>query len=89
MWSSQTTDDSVLRRMHIAWWLTKAANTYSDYVILTAFSGQHWLIERALMLRLHEHEASKSTTSSVKRYLILCRQAATDEISDLGIFLKS
>ena len=37
-------------RMHIAWWIPKATNTHSDYVMLIAFSLQQCLYERALML---------------------------------------
>ena len=37
-------------RMRIACWIPKATNTHSGCVILIAFSLQHWLHERALML---------------------------------------
>ena len=40
-----------IRRMRIAYWITKATNTHSEYVILTAFPPQQWLHERASMLR--------------------------------------
>ena len=33
--------------MDIACWIPKAANSYSEYVILTAFPLQQWLHERA------------------------------------------
>ena len=29
--------------MRIAWWITKATNTHSDYVILIAFPRRKWL----------------------------------------------
>jgi len=38
-------------RTRIAWWITKATNTRSEYVILIAFPLQQWLYERASMLR--------------------------------------
>jgi len=38
-------------RMRIAYWTHKATDTYSENVILIAFSLQQWLQERALMLR--------------------------------------
>jgi hypothetical protein len=38
-------------RMRIACWMTKAANTHSEYVIRIAFALQQWLRERASMLR--------------------------------------
>ena len=34
----QVTDDNIIRR--IACWITKATDTHSEYVILTAFPGQ-------------------------------------------------
>jgi hypothetical protein len=39
-------------RMHISCRITKATNTHSEYVILTPFSRQQWLLELASMLRL-------------------------------------
>jgi hypothetical protein len=33
----QATDDSILRRMRCAYCITKATNTYSEYVILIYF----------------------------------------------------
>jgi hypothetical protein len=38
--SGQATDDNIIWRMRIACWITKAANTHSEYVILNAFAGQ-------------------------------------------------
>jgi len=35
-------------RMRTAWWITKATNTHSQYVILIAFPLQQWLQERVL-----------------------------------------
>jgi hypothetical protein len=37
--------------MGITWWITKATNKHSEYVILAALSLQQWLQERASMLR--------------------------------------
>ena len=42
-------------RMRIALWITKATNTSSEYVILTAFPLQQWLKERISLLHLHVH----------------------------------
>ena len=47
----QATDDSIIRRMRFAFWIRKATNTHSEYVILIAFSLQQWLHERASVLR--------------------------------------
>ena len=38
-------------RMLVACWITKATNTYSEYVILIAFPLQQWLHESSSMLR--------------------------------------
>ena len=38
-------------RMRIAYWIPKATNTHSQYVILIAFPLQQWLHERASLLR--------------------------------------
>ena len=47
----QTTDDSIIRRMRVAYWITKATDTHSEYVILISFPRQQWLRERASILR--------------------------------------
>jgi hypothetical protein len=47
----QATDDNIIRRMRLACWVTKAADTHSAYVKLTAFPRQQWLRERASALR--------------------------------------
>jgi len=39
-------------RMHIEWWIRKATNTHSEYVILLLFPVQQRLHERFPMLRL-------------------------------------
>jgi hypothetical protein len=39
------------RCMHIACWISKAANTHSEYVIFIAFPLQQWLNESASVLR--------------------------------------
>jgi len=38
-------------RMRIAFWIPKATNTHSEYVIFIVFPLQQWLHERASMLR--------------------------------------
>ena len=40
-----------IRRMRFAYWITKAKDTHSEYVILIAFPRQLWLRERASVLR--------------------------------------
>jgi len=49
------TDDHRPRRMRILYWIRTAGDTYSEYVILTAFPRKQWLRERALFLPLHTH----------------------------------
>jgi len=41
----------VIKRMQIACWIPNGTNTRSEYIMLTAFSWQQWLRERALVLR--------------------------------------
>jgi hypothetical protein len=47
----QAADGNIIRRMRFACWITKATDTHSEYVILTAFPRQQWLRERVPMLR--------------------------------------
>jgi hypothetical protein len=42
---------TIIRRMRFAFWISKATNTESGYVTLTAFPLQQWLRERASILR--------------------------------------
>jgi hypothetical protein len=44
-----------IQHICIACWITKATDTHSEYVILTAFPWQQWLRERASVLCLYEH----------------------------------
>jgi hypothetical protein len=47
----QATDDNMIRRIRIEFWITKAADKHSEYVMLIAFLRSQWLSERASMLR--------------------------------------
>ena len=49
----QATDDNIIWGMRTACWITKATDTHTDYVTLTAFPRQKWLQERASVLLLH------------------------------------
>jgi len=40
-----------IRRMRIAFWISKATNIHSEYVIIIPFPLQQWLYERVSMLR--------------------------------------
>ena len=46
----EATDANIIWRMHFACWITKATNPHSEYVILTAFPRQQWLLYRASVL---------------------------------------
>jgi hypothetical protein len=45
--------DNIIRRMRFDCWITKATDTHSECVVLTAFPEQWWFRERASMLRLY------------------------------------
>jgi hypothetical protein len=62
--AGQTTDDNIIRRMRFACW---TANVYinNTYKILTAFSQQQWLRERAEILRF------KYTSSLVINFIFV------------------
>ena len=42
--------DSIIRRMHTAYWITEATDTHSEFVMLTVNRWQQWLRERASVL---------------------------------------
>jgi len=43
------TDDNIKHHMRLAFWVTKATDTHSKYIILIAFLRQQWLRERVSM----------------------------------------
>jgi len=49
--AGQGTNDSIIRRILIACWITKATDTHSEFVIFIAFRRQQWLREHASLLR--------------------------------------
>ena len=49
--AGQGVDDSIIWRMHFAYWIPKATDIHSEYVILLLFSRQQWFLGRAPMLR--------------------------------------
>jgi hypothetical protein len=51
----RTVDDNITRCMSIQFWISKAANTHSEFVIISAFRPQPWLKERASLFNLHVH----------------------------------
>jgi len=53
MWENMEEPDGPqgrIWRMRIAWWITMATNTHSEYTILIAFPLQQWLRERTSIL---------------------------------------
>jgi hypothetical protein len=50
--SRQATDVNTIWRTRFAWWITKATDTHSEYVIIIAFRRQKWLSDSASKLRL-------------------------------------
>jgi hypothetical protein len=51
MWKNMVEPDRPQMKTRIAYWIPKATNTHSEYVLLIAFSLQQWLHERASVLR--------------------------------------
>jgi hypothetical protein len=51
IWKNVAADDNIIRRMRVECCVTKAKNTHSEYAIFLGFSRQHWLRERASVLR--------------------------------------
>ena len=49
----QVIDDNKIRRIRCACWITKDADTHSEYVIRIAFPLQQWIRERGSMLPLY------------------------------------
>jgi hypothetical protein len=47
----EVTKDNIIRHTRCAYWITKAANTLSEYVIVNVFPWQKWLHEHASILR--------------------------------------
>jgi hypothetical protein len=49
--AGQATDDSMIWRMHTAWWIPNCTNLHSEYVILVAFPLEQRLHKGASVLR--------------------------------------
>jgi hypothetical protein len=48
----EATDDTIIRRVRFACWITKATETHSEYVMFIVFPRRQWLRERPSMLYL-------------------------------------
>ena len=53
--TEQAKYDNIIRRMRCAYWITKASNIHSEYVILIPFPLQQSLRERSSILRFYLH----------------------------------
>jgi len=55
MWEKNTVERASpqMAIWRIAYWVTKATYTHSEYVIVTAFPLQQWLHEHSSLLRLY------------------------------------
>jgi hypothetical protein len=49
--AGQATDDNITRCISIAWWIPKATDIHSEYVIIIAFPLRRWFRERTSLLR--------------------------------------
>jgi hypothetical protein len=49
--AGQATDYNTIWRMRVAWWIPKATDTHSEYLIRIAFPLQQWLGECGSLLR--------------------------------------
>jgi hypothetical protein len=47
----QAKDANIIRRKRFACWITKAADTHSEYATIIVFPQQQWLCERASATR--------------------------------------
>jgi len=65
--AGQATDDNIIGRMRIAYWLTKVTNTDSEYVIIIAFALQQRLRESSSILR-YMYIACLVTCNVVKQH---------------------
>jgi hypothetical protein len=54
-WKSrvETTEDNIIRRMRIAYWVTKATDTHPAYVILIALHGNNGSSDAPQRLRVY------------------------------------
>jgi len=70
-------------RIHITCWITEAANTLSEYVIIIAISLQKWLHKSASMLR-HTYVASPIILCIVN-YILCTKPCTTYNFFDINV----
>ena len=65
----KATDDNIIRRMRIGCWVTKATNTHSEFVMLTAFFTTTMVTRRASIFRLYvQYIACVAETTNFDRH---------------------
>jgi len=65
MWRNNVVPDRPQKTIRLVWWVTKATDTQSEYVILIAFPLQQWLRQRTSMLHLSVNWLCCLNTQSV------------------------
>ena len=65
--AGQATDNNTIRCMLIAYCLTKATNTHSDYVRPIVYARQQWLHENVPMLRLYVYWLSCYASQTIRK----------------------
>jgi hypothetical protein len=68
--AGQATVENIIWPMTIAWWITKATDTHSEYVIPIAFPLKQRLCERALVLRYTDIACPVVRGNAPKRHVI-------------------
>jgi len=77
-------------RMRIACWITKATNTRSEYVILTAFPQQQLLQESVSVLRLYVHCLSCNVSGChLKCFILVSKYQFYFVLTDVAICIAT
>jgi len=71
----QATDNNTIRRMSFAFRMTKPRNTPSEYATLIAFQWQHWVRERASILRYTYIVYRSRDSTRLDSVDLLCKQS--------------
>jgi len=79
----QDTDDSIIRRMRTACWITEATDTHSEFVMLTANRREQWLRERTSVLR-YTYSACLADSAFFRKYLDLRIDLWVGQVACMG-----
>ena len=69
------------------WWVYKATDTHSEYVIFTPFPLQQWLRENALFLKLRIACVVTFKSRSIRNFLAI-RLVVSQQLSTRFIWLR-